>query len=283
MKKTSLVLEGGGMRGIFTAGVLDCFLDEGLAFDSVYGVSAGACHACSYLSGQRGRAFRTNVEFINDWRYCSFRSLLLTGDFFGVDFVYHEIPDKLIPYDHAAFEQNPTDFYAVVTNCQTGKAEYMRVEELRHGIAAVQASASLPLLSRMVEIDGTPYLDGGVGDSIPLQEAMDMGHSKNVVILTQPAGYRKGPNELMPLMKRKYKAYPELLQAIGDRHLRYNASVDAAEAAAAAGEAFLLRPKEDLNLGRIERDETKLKQAYLKGYAAAKAALPALKAYLETE
>ncbi len=166
--KTALVLEGGGMRGVYTAGVLDRLMEEKLEFDVCYGVSAGACHACSFLSRQHGRAFAVNVDYLDDSRYLSVKSWLKTGDLFGAQMLYDIIPNQLNLYDYDAFAKNPTKFFAVATDCLTGKAEYFPITDMHRDVIKVRASSSLPLLSRMVEIDGRPYLDGGLADSIPV-------------------------------------------------------------------------------------------------------------------
>ena len=280
-EKTALVLEGGGMRGIFTAGVLDFFMERGVSFDSCYGVSAGACHACSFLSGQRGRALAVNVDYLNDWRYCSFRSLAVTGDLFGAQFVYHDIPDRLNPYDYEAFERNPCAFYAVLTDCDTGKAVYYPVTDMRRDIEAIRASSSLPLLSRMVEIHGAKYLDGGVADSIPLARAMADGCGRSVVILTQHRGYRKEPNGMMPLIRARYRRYPALVERMADRHLRYNETLELVERESAAGRVFVIRPPHPAGLRRIERDGEKLRAFYQVGYETARENWAALKDFLE--
>ena len=162
MYQAGLVLEGGGMRGLFTAGVLDYFIDLGMEFQEVYGVSAGICNACSYLSKQRGRSLRVNTDYLEDPRYCSVESLIKTGDLFGADMLYRIIPDELDPYDYETFQKYPGKAYAVVTNCETGKAEYMRLRRMDKDIQAVRASSSMPMVSRMVEIEGQLYLDGGI-------------------------------------------------------------------------------------------------------------------------
>ena len=180
-QQTALVLEGGGMRGVYTAGVLDRLMEEKLEFDVCYGVSAGACHACSFLSRQHGRAFAVNVDYLDDSRYLSVKSWLKTGDLFGAQMLYDIIPNQLNLYDYDAFAKNPTKFFAVATDCLTGKAEYFPITDMHRDVIKVRASSSLPLLSRMVEIDGRPYLDGGLADSIPVDQARrDTGNKKAV-------------------------------------------------------------------------------------------------------
>jgi predicted patatin/cPLA2 family phospholipase len=267
------------MRGVYTAGALDYFLDAKLVFPYIYGVSAGACHACSYASGQRGRAARTVLDFAGDRRYGSFRNLLTTGDYFSERFVYGETPNRLLPFDYEAFRENAERqaFFAVVTNLETGKAEYRRMTDLRADMDWLRASASLPLLSRDVEIGGQKYLDGGIADSIPLARSIADGHAKNVLVLTRPNGYRK-PASGAPLagdgfVRWRYRKYPEFVKSVLARPQTYNAALELAEAEAAAGRALLVQPENALGAGRLERDAAKLRALYERGYADAKACL----------
>ena len=283
MWDAGLILEGGGMRGIYTAGVLDLFLDQGLWFSHVYGVSAGACHACSYLSGQRGRAFRVGTNYLRDKRYCSFHSLITTGDMFGVEMCYDLIPNQLDPYDYEAFDRYEGDFHAVITNCVTGQAEYPRLRDMHTDIQAVRASSSLPLISRMVEFRGQRYLDGGIADSIPLARSVRDGNRKNVVILTRAQGYRKQPNKAMAAIRMEYRRYPHLVEALATRHTRYNEAVELVARQEAEGAAFVLRPQTPPNIGRVEKDLGKLKALYQQGYDKAKQALPALLDFLQAK
>ena len=219
MYQAGLVLEGGGMKGIYTAGVLDFFMEKGLYFSSVYGVSAGAVHLCSYLSGQIGRSRDVSVEFLNSKRYCSFRSLLLTGDLFNVDICYHTIPEYLFPLDHETFRKYTGKAFSVVTNIKTGCAEYLRIRDLRKDISKVRASASLPLVSRNVRIGKGLYLDGGIADSIPIRKSILDGNRKNVVVLTKEEGYvRKPASQLeMALIKLRYLKYPKVYELMRAR------------------------------------------------------------------
>ena len=228
--KTGLVLEGGGMRGAFTTGVLDFFLDsldKEFSFHSCMGVSAGAIHACSFLSKQKGRGFETNIDYLEDEQYGSFKNLIKTGDLFDAEFCYKTIPEELNPYDYKTFEDNPTDFYAVVTNCRTGEAEYKKITDMHKGIYFVRASGSLPLVSRTVWIQKQPYLDGGIEDSIPIKKSEELGNEKNVVVLTRDRGYRKGPNKLIPMAHLRYgKEFPKLVEQMKNRHIRYNETLE---------------------------------------------------------
>ena len=193
MYQAGLVLEGGGMKGIYTAGVLDFFMDQNIEFSSCYGVSAGACHLCSYLSRQRGRAYDISVDYLDDAHYCSARNVLTTGDLFGVKMCYDDIPNVLNPYDYDAFNAYQGRAYAVATNIETGQAEYLRLKDMHKDIIAVRASASLPLVSRNVKIGDKLYLDGGLSDSVPIMHSIVDGNRKNIVVLTKETGYRRKP------------------------------------------------------------------------------------------
>ncbi len=266
MYQAGLVLEGGGMKGNYTNGVLDFFLDKGLEFSSCYGVSAGAISLCSFLSKQRGRAFRTTVDYVDDKNYCSLYSLLTTGDLFNVDMCYHQIPDKLNPYDHEAFEKYQGGFYSVVTNIETGEPEYIPIKDLHVDIEAIRASASLPLVSRNVPFGGKLYLDGGISDGIPLARSMQEGNRKNVVVMTKEVGYRRKPTSALSLIKMRYRKYPKVYELMRDRHLVYNATLDLIEEQVKAGTTFLIQPKQKSEVGRIEKDVDKLKALYEEGY-----------------
>lgn len=281
MSKTGLVLEGGGFRGIYTAGVLDVFLERGISFDGVIGVSAGAIHACSYLSKQKGRSIRYYKKYCKDWRFMSFRSWIKTGDIVGADFCYHELPDKLDIYDHEAFEADSTPFYAVCTNVETGESEYFSITDLRAQIDHVRASASLPYFSRIVELEDKKLLDGGCSDSIPLAAFERMGYGRNLVILTRPADYRKKP-ELRFLPELVYgRRFPAFAKLLKSRHELYNAALDYLAAREAAGAAFVIRPSRPLEISRMEADVEKIEAAYALGRQDAETALEPLKKWLE--
>ena len=275
-----LVLEGGGMRGIFTAGVLDFFLDKNITFNNCIGVSAGACHACSFLSGQRGRALHVCIDYLQDKRYCSMYSLITTGDLFGVDFVYHEIPEKLYKIDNDFFKQNPCSFQAAITNCETGKAEYPYIKDMKNDVDIVRASSSLPLVSRIVMLNGKPYLDGGIADAIPLRQSILEGYAKNVVVLTQPRDYQKSALKFAGVIEKKYKKYPKLVEVIKNRHNIYNQTLTYIAEEEKKGNAFVIAPATPLGLGRIEKDKNKLTEAYEKGYKEAQNAYQALKEFM---
>ncbi len=261
-----IVFEGGGLRGIFAAGVIDYLLDNDIIFDHVMGVSAGACHACSYVSGQRGRSYAVSTDYLNDKRYMSMDSLMKTGDLFGVDFIYHKIPEELYPLDNEYFIESGITFRAGVTNCLTGEAEYPEVKDLIKDVDIVRASSSLPMLARMVEINGTPYMDGGIADSVPVRASESFGCEKNVVVLTRPAGYRKEPEKLTKVVALKYHKYPKMVEALSRRDDVYNETMDYIEEGVNKGTIFRIAPMGDLGIGRLEKDPVKLRKAYLEGY-----------------
>lgn len=270
MENVGLVLEGGGMRGFYTAGVLDYFMERDFYTNGVIGVSAGACHACSYVSKQIKRSYRINTEFLNDKRYMSLQSLVKTGDFFGAEFVYDTIPNQLDIFDYDAYNTSGIKFYAVASNLETGKAEYLPCINMKHDVIYVRASASLPLLSRIVETDGLKLLDGGCTDSIPVKKFQQMGYQKNIVVLTQCKEYRKGKNNLLPLIRRTYRKYPKFVKAMEERHIHYNRTLDELGVMEKEGSVFILRPKTPVTIGRLEKDVDKLTALYKQGYEDAK-------------
>ncbi|MBQ8555590.1 MAG: patatin family protein [Clostridia bacterium] len=278
MAKTGLVLEGGGVRGMYSAGVLDVFMEHGVSFDGMIGVSAGAIHGCSYLSGQKGRSIRYYRKYLTDWRFMSLRSWITTGDIVGADFCYHELPDKLDVYDHDAFLRCGVPYYAVCTNVETGKPEYLRITDMRAQIDVLRASASLPYFSRIVEVAGGKYLDGGCADSIPVEAFQRMGYERNVVVLTRDASYRKSP-EMGRLPKLVYRKYPAFVKALQERHTMYNSQVALIEKLEAEGRIFVIRPQAPLEIGRLEKDVAKVQAVYDAGRADAEKAMASLKAW----
>ncbi len=279
--KTGIVLEGGAMRGLFTAGVTDVLMEEGITFDGAIGVSAGAAFGCNLKSGQIGRALRYNTTYCNDPRYCSFRSLLKTGDLYGAQFCYDEIPYKLDPFDVEAYNRNPMAFYVVCTDVETGKPVYQNCPVSNaESMQWFRASASMPLVSRVVEVGGYHLLDGGVSDSIPLRYFESIGYRRNLVILTQPEGYRKRPNKALPLMRIALRKYPNLINAIAGRHNVYNDQLRYVAQQEAAGAALVLRPKAALPVSHTEKDPEKLREAYRMGRACATENLDRIRAFL---
>ena len=278
--KTGLVLEGGSVRGIFTAGVLDVFLEHGIAFDGVIGVSAGAIHGCSFLSGQHGRSIRYYMNYCNDPRFMGFSSLLKTGDLVGADFCYHEIPEKLDIYDNEAFLKNGVPFYAVCSNVETGQPEYLQMKDMFEDIEILRASASMPYVSRMVQINGKKYLDGGSTDSIPVEAFRCMGYERNVVVLTRDIAYRKKP-ELRLLSKVMYRKYPAFATAQAERYLGYNRTVDRILELEKEGSVFAIRPSTPPGIGRMEKDPQKVRALYDQGRVDALNRIQELKAWLQ--
>ncbi|MBP3339846.1 MAG: patatin family protein [Lachnospiraceae bacterium] len=273
MIQGGLVLEGGGTRAVYSTGVIDFFIEKDIEFSSVYGVSAGAVHACSYLSKQKYRARDLFIEYINDDRYASFKNLIKTGDYFGKEFSLKEIPNKLLPYDFETYKKSQSKFYAVVTNVGTGKAEYLQVHDMDDaGLENVWASGSLPLMSRLVEINGNKYLDGGVADSIPVLKSLEDGNEKTVVVCTQHKDYVKEPNKLISAIKFKYRKYPEFVKAMENRHIFYNKTMEEINRLEAEGKIFVIRPKMPATVGRLEKDKEILHKWYQTGYDDAKEA-----------
>jgi len=278
--KTGLVLEGGSVRGIYTAGVLDVFLEQGISFDGVIGVSAGAIHGCSYLSGQHGRSIRYYTNYCTDPRFMSLSSLIKTGDLVGADFCYHEIPEKLDVYDNAAFLRNGVPFYAVCSNVETGAAEYLPMTDMFADIDILRASASMPYVSKIVEIQGKKYLDGGSTDSIPVDAFREMGYERNVVVLTRDISYRKKP-ELRGLAKLMYRKYPAFAKVQADRYLYYNRQVERVLELEKEGSIFVIRPSAPPQIGRMEKDPRKVKSLYDLGRADALSAMENLQKWLQ--
>lgn len=261
--KKGLVLEGGAMRGLFTSGILDVMMEAGIEPDGLIGVSAGAAFGCNYKSRQPGRAIRYNKRYARDKHYCSWQSWLKTGDLFNAEFGYHVIPKKYDLFDDKAFEQNPMEFYAVCTDVETGLPVYKKLEEGTHlTYDWIRASASMPLASKVVELEGMKVLDGGVADSIPLKFFESIGYGRNVVILTQPEGYVKEHNRLMPLMRIALKKYPKMIEALDQRHIMYNRQLDYVRQAEREGRCIVIRPDAKLPIGHISHDPEEMQRVY---------------------
>ncbi len=261
--KTGLVLEGGAMRGLFTAGILDVLLEANVTFDGVVGVSAGAAFGINYVSRQLGRTIRYNKRFAHDWRYCSMRSWLTTGDLFGAEFAYHILPEHLDPFDSETFEQSKTAFWLVCTEVRTGKAVYQYLNKGGHETYDwVRASASMPFVSKPVSIGDHLLLDGGVADSIPLAFFESERYERNVVILTQPADYTKGHNKLMPLMRMALRKYPAMIKALDERHIMYNQQLEYVRQREAEGKALVIRPSEPIRIGHVSHNPDEMQAVY---------------------
>lgn len=281
-RKTGLILEGGAMRGLFTGGVMDVLMEHQIPFDGGIGVSAGALFGANYKSGQIGRVVRYNKQFCRDYRYGSFRSFLLTGDLYHADFCFRDIPERLDPFDSEAYQRSPMEFYVVCTDVQTGKPVYhLCPNGTPEDIQWMRASASMPLVSRVVEIGPYRLLDGGIADSVPVRYFEQIGYQRNVVILTQPRGYIKEKTPALPLMRVMLKKYPHIVEAMADRHIRYNETTRYIEQKEQAGELFVIRPPEPLGIGHTEKNPDKLERVYQIGRKTALSCLTELITYLQ--
>jgi predicted patatin/cPLA2 family phospholipase len=261
--KRGLVLEGGAFRGLFTSGIIDVMMAHDVWPDGLIGVSAGAAFGCNYKSRQAGRAIRYNKAYAHDPRYSGIRSLLTTGDYFNAQFAYHTMPRQLDVFDNEAFNANPMQFYAVCTDVETGKAVYKHLEQASDTTYDwIRASASMPLVSRVIDLEGHKLLDGGVADSIPLAYFESIGYDRNVVILTQPEGYLKEHNKLMPLLRLSLRKYPKMIEALDQRHLMYNRQLDYVSEAEREGRCLVIRPKEHLPIGHISHNPDEMQRVY---------------------
>lgn len=280
--KTGLVLEGGGMRGLFTAGVMDVMMEKGIRFDGIVGVSAGASFGCNYKSHQIGRVLRYNVRFKDDPRYMGLRSLFRTGNLVAAEFSYHTLPKELDVFDFEAYNSDPAEFHVVCTDVETGEPVYQRLDYMDDkGLEWIRASASMPLVSKPVEIDGRLLLDGGISDSIPLKYFQEQGFERNLVILTQPKGFYKKKTKLMPLFHLFSSRYPAIIQAMSRRHLMYNEELAYLEEQESLGRILLVYPQETLPIGRTEQNEEKMRRIYAMGRAKAEEMLPEIQAFVE--
>ncbi len=279
--KKGLVLEGGAMRGMFTAGVLDVLMENNIEFDGCAGVSAGAVFGCNYKSKQIGRVIRYNTKFCKDKRYCSFKSLLTTGDMYGADFCYKVLPRELDLFDTDTFLNSPVEFFVTATDIETGEAVYHKCKDgLEEDLLWFRASASMPLVSRNVEIGNSKLLDGGIADSIPIKFLENKGYDKNVVVLTQPYDFVKEPNPMLPLIKLKYRKYKGIIKAVECRHIAYNETTAYIKEKEKKGELFVIRPPESLNIKAVCHDENELLRVYNMGRSEAERILPELQSYL---
>ena len=264
--KSGLILEGGGMRGVFTSGVLDCFMDHGIRFPYTIGVSAGACNGLSYISNQRGRAKYSNIDLLEKYNYIGIKHLLKKGNIMDFDLLFHTFPNEIIPYDYDKLANYEGHYEMVTTSCKTGKACYF--EEKKNPervIDIVKASSSLPFVSPITYVDGEPMLDGGIADSLPIMRARELGYDNNVVVLTRNRGYRKTEKD-MKFVSLFYKKYPALQEAIRNRNRIYNEQISMIEQLEDAGEITVIRPERPIEVSRMERDSKKLLALYEEGY-----------------
>lgn len=264
--KSGLILEGGGMRGVFTCGVLDCFMDRDIRFPYTIGVSAGACNGLSYISNQRGRAKFSNIDLLEKYNYIGVKHLIKKGNIMDFDLLFHTFPNEILPYDYERLANTEQHFEMVTTNCKTGKACYYEEKNNpERVIDIVKASSSLPFVCPITYVDGEPMLDGGIADSIPILRARELGYDKNVVVLTRNRGYRKSEKD-MKVVSLFYKEYPAMQEAIRRRNRIYNEQISMIEKMEDAGEIVVIRPKRPIEVDRMERDTKKLLALYQEGY-----------------
>lgn len=283
MTKIGLVLEGGAMRGMYTAGVLDTFMDSNIKVDGIIGVSAGALFGVNYYSNQKGRAIRYNKRFCKDRRYMSLWSLLFTGNIINKDFAFYKVSKELDIFDDEKFIKNNTGYRVVVTNVETGKAEYIELDKCLENLELLRATSAMPILSKIVDIDAKKYLDGAIADSIPIDKCIELGYDKIIVVLTRPLDYRKQPfsKSIIKLANLKYKKYPNFIDAMKNRYKVYNETIEKIIDLENKKEIFVIRPSKPINLKVIERNENKLQDVYDLGVKDAKNKLKELIKYLE--
>lgn len=266
-RKTALVLEGGGMRGVFTSGVLDAFMKHDLTFPYVVAVSAGACNGMSYVSHQPRRARISNIDYLARYKYIGLRHLVTQGCIFDRELLYDKFPNQYLPFDFDTFFSSPMTFEMVTTNCLTGQPMYLSERHDRQrALDIVRASSSLPYVSKIVDVDGIPMLDGGIVDRIPLQHAIDMGHPTNVLVLTRNRGYRNTGKD-MKIPRFIYRKYPRLRVALSHRLAAYNAQLEYVERMEDEGRVICIRPERPMEVDRIEKDIAKLERLYEEGFA----------------
>jgi len=278
---TGLVLEGGAMRGLFTAGVIDVLMENGITFDKAVGVSAGAAFGCNYKSNQPGRVLRYNLKYASNWRYKSYRSLVLTGDLYGADFCYHELPEKLDYFDVEELKRNPMEFYCVCTDVLTGRPYYHKLTDAGdEDLEFIRASASMPLASRVVSVGGGHYLDGGISDSIPLEFMLKSGCDKCLVIRTQPEGYVKHQYKFINGISFLLRKYPNLVTALRERHVMYNCQLAYISTCERDGTALVIKPPHALNISALEDDPNEINRVYNLGRTEALSNLDRIKEFL---
>ncbi|MBE6140772.1 MAG: patatin family protein [Firmicutes bacterium] len=281
--KVGMVLEGGAMRGLYSAGVLDVLMENNISVDGIIGTSAGALFGVNYFSKQKGRVLRYNKRFCKDWRFISKLSLFLTGNIVNKRFAYYKVTKKLDKFDNEKFLENNKEYYAVATNIETGKSDYIKITDPIKQLEVFRASAAMPVVSRIVKIDSCKYLDGGIGDSIPLKKCQELGFDKIIVILTQPIDYRKEQisDKNIKMVKSRFKKYPKLIDAILNRHQNYNQTIEKIINLEKNGEIFVIRPSKKININVIERNPDKIQEVYDLGQKDAEKIIKQLKKYLE--
>lgn len=279
-EKKGLVLEGGAMRGMFTTGVLDVFMENSITFDGMLGVSAGATFGCNFKSKQIGRAIRYNLKYAGDKRYCSFHSLFTSGNLYNADFCYNVLPNQLDLFDYETFDNDPMEFYVGTTNAETGEPLYQKIQNSREGMEWIRASASMPGVSRPVKIGDLTLLDGGIADSVPLEYFESIGYTKNIVILTQPRDFIKPPVSFFPLMKFLLRKYPKLIDAVATRHEKYNKQREYIFSREKDGAAYIICPEKPLGISRTEKNKNELKRVYEEGRRVAAEQLDGIRKFL---
>ena len=283
MMKVGLVLEGGAMRGMFTAGVLDTFLENKIEVDGIIGVSAGALFGVNYFSNQKGRAIEYNKRYAKDPRYISLSSLLFTGNMVNKKFAFYKMSEKLYPFDNDTYLKNGKDFYAVVTNVETGKAEYKKLKDPLNQMEILRATSALPMASKFVDLGGKKYLDGGISDSIPINKFLSLGYDKIIVVLTQPIDFRQKPlsERVVSRLKKRFKNYPNLLGSLLNRYIKYNKTLDKIFKIEKEGKIFVIRPHDKININIVRKNKVKLQKAYDMGIEDTNKILSDLKKYLK--
>ncbi len=279
--KKGLVMEGGAMRGMFTAGVCDVFLEKGIEFDGAVGASAGAAFGCNFKSRQIGRAIRYNMRYCRDKRYWGLSSLLKTGDIFNVDFCYNKLPYELDIFDEKTYNENPLEFHIVCTDVETGLPHYVKCDDARESVLWTRGSASMPMVSRAVEINGKKYLDGGIADAVPLKYFENIGFEKNVVILTRPISCVKKKGHFGWMMKILLRKYPAVYEGMKNRHKMYTETMEYINSKEKTGDVLVIRPEFPLNVKRTERNPENLKNAYELGRKSALNRIEEIKSFLE--
>ena len=282
MYQVGLILEGGGMKGAYTSGVLDYFLEKELEFSDCYGVSAGAVNLCSFLSKQKKRGFRSLTEYMGNSRYCGLYSLITDGNIVNSQFSMDLIPNYLLPFDRETYDKYAGKAYAVVTNIETGEPEYLSIKQMPRGLRVVQASTALPLVFQTVDIDGKLYMDGGIADAIPIRKSILDGNRKNVIILTKERGYLRKPATGLSLIRMRYHKYPKIYEVMKERHNTYNETMEYIRRLEKEGKVFVIQPKVKSDVSRLEKNEEKMQNLYDSGYEDARACFDSLIAFLDS-
>lgn len=285
MKKIGLVLEGGAMRGMYTAGVLDTLMENKIKVDGIVGVSAGALFGVNYFSKQKGRVIRYNKKYCGDKRYMSMRSLFFTGNVINKNFAFYKITKKLDPFDNETFKKAGKIYIATATNVKTGKPEYFEIKDVFEQLEELRATSAMPFASRMIKINGEKYLDGGISDSIPIDKCKSLGFEKIIVVLTQPLEYRKKSlsKKKEDKVRKKFKKYPSLIETMMDRHQNYNDTIERIIDMESKKEIFVVRPSDKINIELMEKNPEKLQEIYDLGVQNCKAIIRDLKKFIKTK